>query len=91
MLLFFLFSVLCLLSAIQFFKTALPTQNKVRFAWWGAEEIGLFGSRHYVRDLIQNDPDTFSKLALYMNFDMMGGPNFIAQASFAVVVVVCFL
>lgn len=65
--------------AIQFFKTAVPNKNKVRFAWWGAEEIGLFGSRHYVRDLLANDPEEFDRVALYINFDMMGGPNFIPQ------------
>ena len=27
---------------------ALPV-NKVRFAWWGAEEAGLVGSTHYGR------------------------------------------
>ena len=25
--------------------------NQVRFAWWGAEELGLLGSEHYVEDL----------------------------------------
>ena len=25
--------------------------NTVRFAWWGAEELGLLGSEHYVADL----------------------------------------
>jgi hypothetical protein len=26
--------------------------NRVKFAWWGAEELGLLGSRQYVRDHI---------------------------------------
>lgn len=48
-----------------------PT-NKVRFAFWGAEEEGLVGSTHYVDSLSQADRD---KIALYLNFDMVGSPN----------------
>ena len=25
-----------------------PPAHTIRFAWWGAEELGLLGSRHYV-------------------------------------------
>ena len=46
--------------------------NKVRFAWWGAEESGLVGSNYYVNDLDQAEQD---KIALYLNFDMIGSPN----------------
>jgi Zn-dependent M28 family amino/carboxypeptidase len=46
--------------------------NKVRFALWGAEESGLLGSTHYVAGLSQADRD---KIALYLNFDMIGSPN----------------
>ena len=49
-----------------------PT-NKVRFALWGAEESGLLGSRHYVTNLAQADQ---TKIALYLNFDMIGSPNY---------------
>jgi Zn-dependent M28 family amino/carboxypeptidase len=48
-------------------------RNKVRFAWWGAEESGLIGSTAYVNDLSQAERD---KIALYLNFDMIGSPNF---------------
>ncbi|WP_392544508.1 M28 family metallopeptidase [Oryzobacter telluris] len=48
-----------------------PT-NRVRFAWWGAEESGLLGSTHYVSTLAQADRD---RIALYLNFDMVGSPN----------------
>ncbi|WP_212723105.1 M28 family peptidase [Nocardioides jishulii] len=51
--------------------------NKVRFAWWGAEELGLHGSNHYVADLQANDPDELENLAVYLNFDMVASPNFI--------------
>ncbi len=49
-----------------------PVRNKVRFAWWGAEESGLVGSRYYVANLSQAERD---KIALYLNFDMIGSPN----------------
>lgn len=51
--------------------------NKVRFAWWGAEEIGLVGSNHYVNDLVANDPAELKRIATYLNFDMVGSPNYI--------------
>ena len=47
-------------------------RNKVRFAWWGAEESGLVGSTFYVNNLSQEEQD---KIALYLNFDMIGSPN----------------
>ena len=52
----------------------LPTQNSVRFAWWGAEESGLVGSTNYVNGLSQAEKD---RIALYLNFDMVGSPNYI--------------
>jgi len=47
-------------------------RNKVRFSWWGAEEAGLVGSTAYVNGLSQAEKD---KIALYLNFDMVGSPN----------------
>ncbi|SDC50120.1 PA domain-containing protein [Geodermatophilus telluris] len=49
-----------------------PT-NTIRFAWWGAEELGLLGSNNYVATLPQAEQD---RIALYLNFDMVGSPNF---------------
>jgi Zn-dependent M28 family amino/carboxypeptidase len=51
-------------------------RNKVRFAWWGAEESGLVGSEYYVANLSQEEIDD---IALYLNFDMVGSPNYIFQ------------
>ncbi|MFI9503191.1 M28 family metallopeptidase [Nocardia sp. NPDC052566] len=48
-------------------------KNKIRFAWWGAEELGLLGSKYYVSNLPQTDRD---KIGLYLNFDMIGSTNF---------------
>jgi Zn-dependent M28 family amino/carboxypeptidase len=47
--------------------------NRVRFAFWGAEELGLLGSAAYVSSL---DPDQLVDLGLYLNFDMVASPNF---------------
>ena len=49
-------------------------RNKVRFAWWGAEESNLVGSTYYVNNLSQAERD---KIALYLNFDMVGSPNYV--------------
>ena len=53
-------------------------QNTLRFAWWGAEESGLIGSNEYVfnPDFGLTDEE-YNALALYLNFDMVGSPNFI--------------
>ncbi len=50
----------------------VPVANKVRFALWGAEESGLVGSTYYVNDL---GAAKWAKIALYLNFDMIGSPN----------------
>ncbi|HSJ19205.1 MAG TPA: M28 family peptidase [Nocardioidaceae bacterium] len=52
-----------------------PT-NKVRFALWGAEESGLVGAHHYVDDLKENNSEELDRIALYLNFDMIGSPNY---------------
>jgi Zn-dependent M28 family amino/carboxypeptidase len=49
-------------------------ENQMRFAWWGAEESGLVGSNYYVGTLPQEELD---RIALYMNYDMVGSPNFV--------------
>lgn len=57
--------------AIQFAQ--VNTTNAVRFAWWGAEESGLLGSRNYVGS---RTPEQVQDIALYLNFDMIGSPNY---------------
>ena len=46
----------------------------MRFAWWGGEEAGLVGSTAYVNGLSEAERD---RIALYLNFDMVGSPNYI--------------
>ncbi|MET8567217.1 M28 family metallopeptidase [Streptomyces sp. NPDC004783] len=48
-----------------------PTKH-LRFAWWGAEELGLVGSRYYVSSLTSTER---AKISGYLNFDMIGSPN----------------
>ncbi|MAT03650.1 MAG: aminopeptidase [Acidimicrobiaceae bacterium] len=47
-------------------------QNTLRFAWWGAEELGLIGSTAWVG---QRSQEQLDEIALYLNFDMVGSPN----------------
>ena len=61
-----------LLEIAQKLGSSPPTGQGVRFAWWGAEEIGLVGSTKYVEAL--SDADR-KKIATYLNFDMVGSPN----------------
>jgi Zn-dependent M28 family amino/carboxypeptidase len=49
-------------------------KNRVRFAFWGAEEKGLLGSEHYVNTL---PADQLSQIKANLNFDMLGSPNFV--------------
>jgi Zn-dependent M28 family amino/carboxypeptidase len=48
-------------------------RNRLRFVWWGAEELGLLGSRYYVGRLTTA---ARARHALYLNFDMVGSTNF---------------
>lgn len=57
-------------TAVQMAK--VKPVNRVRFAWWGAEESGLVGATRYVAGLDQAARD---EIALYLNFDMVGSPN----------------
>ena len=52
----------------------LNPENTLRFAWWAGEEQGLLGSADYVAGLSQAERD---RIALYMNYDMVGSPNYI--------------
>jgi len=46
--------------------------NRVRFAFWGGEEDGLYGSQHYVDELSAAE---VRRTALYLNVDMAASPN----------------
>ena len=59
--------------ARQISKLHVKPENKLRFAWWGAEEEGLVGSTEYVNQLTDEEG---ADIALYLNFDMIASPNF---------------
>jgi aminopeptidase S len=44
----------------------------LRFGFWTAEELGLFGSRHYAGALT---PRQRKDISGYLNLDMLGSPN----------------
>jgi Zn-dependent M28 family amino/carboxypeptidase len=45
---------------------------RIRLAFWGAEELGLIGSRRYVREL---GPEERERIVAYLNLDMVGSPE----------------
>jgi Zn-dependent M28 family amino/carboxypeptidase len=49
-------------------------ENTLRFGFWAAEEQGLVGSTDYVTGLSDEER---GRIALYMNYDMIGSPNYI--------------
>jgi Zn-dependent M28 family amino/carboxypeptidase len=51
-------------------------ENTLRFGFWAGEELGLLGSAHYVESLSPAERD---RIALYMNYDMVGSPNYITM------------
>ena len=57
-----------------FAQQGREARNKLRFAWWGAEELNLLGSAFYVNSLSQAEQDA---IALNLNFDMIGSPNYV--------------
>lgn len=61
-------SVANLLLAINIAKLGFKPKNRVMFAFWGAEELGLLGSSHYVSSLSEEER---KMIALNINFDMI--------------------
>jgi Peptidase family M28/PA domain len=47
--------------------------NRVRFAWWGAEELIVVGSRYYVGQLSAQQRRS---IVLYLNYELLASPNF---------------
>ncbi len=53
-------------------ETGTTPVNRVRFAFWGGEEDGLYGSQHYVDELSKAEK---AQTAANLNVDMMASPN----------------
>jgi hypothetical protein len=67
-------------SAAALLETAISlapyqdrVRNKVRFAWWGAEELVDIGSTYYVSHLTAAQR---ADIALYIDFELIASPNF---------------
>ncbi|KAI1342470.1 Zn-dependent exopeptidase [Xylariaceae sp. FL0016] len=56
--------------------TNFSVPHCVRFAWWAGEEEGLLGSDFYVDSLPAEEN---MKIRMFMDYDMMGSPNFAYQ------------
>ncbi|MET8753770.1 M28 family metallopeptidase [Streptomyces sp. NPDC004667] len=59
-------------SALAVSRAGLQPTKHLRFGWWGAEELGLVGSKYYVNNLPAAEK---AKISGYLNFDMIGSPN----------------
>eukprot|EP00842_Homolaphlyctis_polyrhiza_P000328 jgi/Hompol1/1296/HPOL_004739-RA len=58
-------------------KSGVKPVQKLRFAWWTGEEIGLLGSRFYVDDLKKNNATLLARHKVNIDTDMIGSPNFV--------------
>ncbi|MFF9283016.1 M28 family metallopeptidase [Streptomyces griseosporeus] len=59
-------------TALAVARTGYQPAKHLRFGWWGAEELGLVGSKYYVNNLSSTER---AKLKGYLNFDMIASPN----------------
>ncbi|MFF9062549.1 M28 family metallopeptidase [Streptomyces sp. NPDC101213] len=59
-------------AALAVARTGYQPTKHLRFAWWGAEELGLVGSKYYVNNLSSANR---ARISGYLNFDMIGSPN----------------
>jgi Zn-dependent M28 family amino/carboxypeptidase len=67
-------SAVVLEAALRLAQGPAQARSGLRFAFWGAEERGLIGSRHHVGSLSE---EVRRHIALYINLDMVGSPNFV--------------
>jgi aminopeptidase S len=59
-------------TALAYAAGGQTPRNRLRFGFWGAEELGLLGSKYYVNNLPAAER---AKIELYLNFDMIASPN----------------
>lgn len=59
-------------TALTYAASGQTPRNHVRFGFWGAEELGLLGSKYYVNNLTTAQR---SAIKSYQNFDMIASPN----------------
>jgi hypothetical protein len=61
-----------ILDIAQKMKNVKP-RNKLRFIWFGGEELGLLGSTYYVNNL---SPDQLARIRYDLDADVMATPNY---------------
>ncbi|WP_353953696.1 M28 family peptidase [Knoellia sp. S7-12] len=59
-------------AALAYAASGQSAKSRLRIGFWGAEELGLLGSKHYMSSLSTTDKN---KIRVYLNFDMIGSPN----------------
>jgi Zn-dependent M28 family amino/carboxypeptidase len=68
------------LTLARLFQTSTYAKYKyrIRFCWWGAEEIGLLGAAYHVAQAkISNvTGERLSDYLINLNYDILGSPNF---------------
>ena len=62
-----------ILDIAQQMKNVTP-QNKVRFIWFGGEELGLLGSQYYVNNVTSTEA---SHIGYDLDADVFGTPNYV--------------
>ncbi|CAF2563217.1 unnamed protein product [Rotaria sp. Silwood2] len=69
------------LALAGLFQTSTHEKYKyrVRFCWWGAEEIGLLGADYHVKQAKINTAvgERLDDYLVNLNYDMLGSPNYI--------------
>jgi hypothetical protein len=61
-------------TALEMAKT--PTHNRLRYIWFGGEELGLLGSRYYTTNL---RPTDLHRIVFDVDVDVTATPNFDIQ------------
>jgi hypothetical protein len=63
-----------ILDIAEQMKNVTP-RNKLRFIWFGGEELGLIGSNFYINSLSSNE---LSHIGYDLDADVLGTPNYVA-------------
>ncbi|CCH30711.1 M20/M25/M40 family metallo-hydrolase [Actinosynnema sp. NPDC047251] len=61
-------------TAVRLAPHQKTVRNKVRFAFWGAEELVNLGSIHYIET---RTPQQLAAISLYLNWELIASPNFV--------------
>ena len=68
------------LALARLFQTSTYAKYKyrVRFCWWGAEEVGLLGSDYHVTEAKSSTVvgERLNDYLINLNYDMLGSPNY---------------